>query len=233
MNALARRLIAMPLQNRVDPYGSLHAVAERGAWMGNRGVLHDENGRIVVPWRLKRWITCVLSFRGRQRKVFAPRRYSELFFLDEATSFSAGHRPCAECRRERYDEFRASWIEANSNHAAGRRVGADDIDSVLHAQRAIRGGGKKTWQADVAELPPGTLIEHRGRPHLIWNGQPWPWTFAGYENPVAMNLAAGGVDVAVLTPPSIVRVFQSGFRPQVHASAGNDAPSRSMLRTTC
>src|SRR5580765_2402992 len=162
MNALGRLLIAMPLQNRVDPYGRLHAVVERGVWMGNRGILHDERGRIVAPWRLKRWITCVLSFRGRQRNVFAPHRYSELFFLDEATSFSAGHRPCAECRRERYNEFRARWIVANSDHASDRRVGADDIDSVLHAQRANRGGEKKTWQADSAELPPGTLIEYRG-----------------------------------------------------------------------
>jgi len=221
MSTFGRRLIAMPLQNRVDPYGRLHVVTERGAWMGNRGILHDKSGRIVAPWRLKRWITCVLSFRGRQRNVFAPHRYSELFFLDEATSFSAGHRPCAECRRERYNEFRARWIAVNSDHASDRRVGADDIDGVLHAQRAIRGGGKKTWQADAAALPPGTLIEYRGRPQLIWNGKLWPWTFAGYEDPVALNSAVADADITVLTPPSIVRVFQSGFRPQVHASAGN------------
>ena len=103
----------MPLQNRVDPYGKLHAIAARGAWMGNRGILHDDEKRIVAPWRLKRWITCALTFRGRKRQVFAPHRYSELFFLDEATSFAAGHRPCAECRRERYNEFRAAWFEAN------------------------------------------------------------------------------------------------------------------------
>ncbi len=207
----------MPLQNRVDPYGHLNAVAERGAWMGNRGILHDEAGHIVAPWRLKRWITCVLSFRGRQRKVFAPHRYSELFFLDEATSFAAGHRPCAECRRERYNEFRAAWIEANPEHAAGGKVGADKIDSVLHAQRAIRGGGKNTWQARPAELPAGTFVEHRGRPHLIWNGKLWPWTFAGYEDPVPVKAAAARI--TVLTPQSIVRVFQTGFTAQVDASA--------------
>lgn len=209
----------MPLQNRVDPYGCLHAVAERGAWMGNRGILHDEGGRVVAAWRLKRWITCVLSFRGRQRTVFAPHRYSELFFLDEATSFAAGHRPCAECRRERYNEFRGAWIEANADHRADRKIGADDIDGVLHAQRAIRGGGKKTWSAHSAELPAGTFIGHRGLPHLIWNGKLWRWTFAGYEDPVALNAAAA--EVAVLTPQSIVRVFESGFTPQVHASARN------------
>jgi hypothetical protein len=185
--------------------------------MGNRGILHDDEKRIVVPWRLKRWITCTLSFRGRARQVFAPRRYSELFFLDEATSFAAGHRPCAECRRERYNEFRAAWIEANSDGAADRKVGADDMDSVLHAQRAIRGGGKNTWRGRSAALPQGTFIEHVGRAHLTWNGDLWPWTFAGYEDPVPMSAAAG--EVTVLTPQSVVRVFESGLTPQVHASA--------------
>jgi hypothetical protein len=186
--------------------------------MGNRGILHDDEKRIVVPWRLKRWITCALSFRGRKRQVFAPRRYSELFFLDEATSFAAGHRPCAECRRTRYEEFRAAWIEANSNRAALKKVGADDIDNVLHAERAVRGGGKKPWQTDSAALPPGTFIEHRDRAHLFWRDRLWPWTFAGYEDSVSMSTAAA--EVTVLTPQSIVRVLESGFTPQVHPSAG-------------
>lgn len=211
-------LIAMPLQNRIDPYGCLHAVAARGAWMGNRGILHDDEKRIVVPWRLKRWITCALHFRGRKRVVFAPHRYSELFFLDEATAFAAGHRPCAECRRERYDEFRAAWIEINPV-ASDRKPGADDIDRVLHAERAVRGGGKKTWHTRARKLPPGAFVELEGQPHLIWNGKLFPWTFTGYESPVSASVLAE--EVTVLTPPSIVRVFDSGLVPQVHASAGD------------
>jgi hypothetical protein len=207
----------MPLQNRVDPYGKLHAVEARGAWMGNRGILHDDANRVVAPWRLKRWITCALSFRGRQRQVFAPHRYSELFFLDEATSFSAGHRPCAECRRERYNEFRAAWIAANAVGMPNRNPGADDIDAALHSERAVRGGGKRTWQAEPGGLPSGTIIEHGGHPHLILAGKLWPWSFSGYGEPLPANTAAA--QVTVLTPRSIVRVFKTGFRPQVHASA--------------
>jgi len=79
--------------------------------MGNRGVLHDDEKRIVAQWRGKRWITCLLNFRGRKREVFTPGRYSELFFLDEATAYAAGHRPCAECRREDFNRFRAAWVE--------------------------------------------------------------------------------------------------------------------------
>lgn len=90
----------MPRQNRVNPFGEIIATPERGTFMGNRGVLHDEEGRVRRKWKVKRWIVCVLEFRGRKRKVMTPRRYTELFFLDEATALAAGHRPCAECRRE-------------------------------------------------------------------------------------------------------------------------------------
>ena len=77
--------------------------------MGNRGVLHDDESRIRRKWHGKRWIVCVLEFRGRKRKVMTPGRYTELFFLDEATALAAGHRPCAECRRERFNAFRCAW----------------------------------------------------------------------------------------------------------------------------
>ena len=92
----------MSLQNRVDPWGALNAFSARGAWLGNRGILHNEHQQVVVQWRGKAWITCLLDFKGRANTVFAPGAYSQLFFLDEASAFAAGHRPCAECRRHRF-----------------------------------------------------------------------------------------------------------------------------------
>jgi len=207
----------MPLQNRVDPYGQLHAVAARGAWMGNRGILHDDAQKIVAPWRLQRWITCVLSFRGRRRNVFTPHRYSELFFLDEATSFAAGHRPCAECRRERYNEFRAAWIETNPHADMEQAIPAEEIDRVLHTERAIRGGGKRTYLAKLKSLPPGVFVAHEGRAHVVWYGALRPWSFIGYSRPIAVSSISA--EVSVLTPQSIVRIFATGFRPQVHETA--------------
>src|SRR5580658_4307221 len=97
----------MPKQNRVNPFGEIIATPERGTFMGNRGVLHDDQGRIRRKWQGKRWIVCVLEFRGRKRKMMTPSRYTELFFLDEATALAAGHRPCAECRRDRSTLFAA------------------------------------------------------------------------------------------------------------------------------
>lgn len=204
----------MPLQNRVDPYGKLHAVAARGAWIGNRGVLHDEAKRIVAPWRLKRWITCKLRFKDRHRIVFAPRRWSELFFLDEASAFAAGHRPCAECRRDRFNEFRSAWLSANANLLAGNGSRIDEIDKVLHSERVAPDRGKQTYPANLQMLPPGTFVEYRHAPHLLWKGKLWPWSFGGYGAPTKVSAA----EVAVLTPKSIVRVFQAGLLPQVHAS---------------
>ena len=100
----------MPLQNRVDPYGTIFRTPARGTMMGNRGgAIHNGRREIVRPFLSRRWITCVLEFKNRHREVMTPGRYTELFFLDEAVSLAAGHRPCAECRRERYKAFRTAW----------------------------------------------------------------------------------------------------------------------------
>ena len=209
-----------PLQNRVDPFGHLHAVAARGAWMGNRGVLHDAQKRIVVEHRLERWITCVLTFRGRHREVMAPGRYTELFFLDEATSLAAGHRPCAECRRSRYEEFRAAWARAGAGGSGADpesplpRAGA--MDAVLHAERLRPDGGRRTYEAPLSSLPDGAMIERDGRPHLWKRGALAPWSFTGYGVPV---LASPAARVPVLTPRSIVSAIAAGFEPQLHESA--------------
>src|SRR5262249_48279462 len=121
-------------QNRVNPFGDLIAVPDRGTFMGNRGILHDTWGRIRRPWTVKRWLVCVLEFRGRKRTVMTPNRYTELFFLDEATALAAGHRPCAECRHARYIAFRDAWAKGRGR-SRSPRPSADDMDNVLHAER--------------------------------------------------------------------------------------------------
>ena len=206
----------MPYQNRVDPFGQLNAVNDRGAWMGNRGILHDERGQIVAQWRLKRWLICVLNFKERHRQVFTPHRYTELFFLDEATALSAGHRPCAECQRGRYNEFCLAWSEANPELSHGKVLHAEAIDRQLHIERAMRGGGKQSYHADLETLPSGTFVDRSGLACLVWNGKLLPWGFVGYGPPVVTQRN----EIArVLTPRSIVSTFNAGFSPQVHESA--------------
>jgi hypothetical protein len=170
--------------------------------MGNRGRLHDAEKRIVRPWQVRRWITCVLRFKERHRDIFAPNRYSELFFLDEATSLAAGHRPCAECRRKRFEEFR---------DVLGLET-ADEIDRVLHAERIDEAGRKRRYGAALRSLPDGTMVEHQGRPHLVWKGTLRSWSFSGYAPGVEV---APATRVRVLTPRSIVKAIRAGFVPQL------------------
>lgn len=201
----------MPYQNRIDPYGRLHAVNERGSWVGNRGVLINDNRVIVRPFRLQRWITCSLEFKERHRVVFTPKRWTELFFLDEATAMSAGHRPCAECRRERYKAFRTAWLGDNE-----RKIRAEEIDAVMHAERELDQGGKKTFQAGLATLPNGTMIEVEDKPMLVWDSRLWLWSFAGYE--LLKTTIEATTLVTVLTPESSVTALRHGYVPQVHQS---------------
>jgi hypothetical protein len=199
----------MPLQNRVDPWGRLHAVEARGAWMGNRGVLHDDSKKIVAQWRSKAWILCRLQFKRRHRSVFTPGRYSELFFLDEATAFAAGHRPCAECNRERFNDFKRAWLSANSAPSATK---AADIDRVLHEERIAR-----EHEAALQDLPDGVIVERAGIALLVCAGALLPWSFAGYREPIPK--LPGKTAMRVMTPRSIVRALAHGLRAQVDDSA--------------
>jgi len=206
----------MPLQNRVDPWGRLHAVAARGKWLGNRGILHNSRKEIVAPWKTKAWITCRLAWKGRQRTIMTPGSYTELFFLDEATAFAAGHRPCAECRRERFREFKLYWRAANAEMSASLEPSVSVIDNILHVERTLRGGGKVTYEAELGTLPDGTMIEIDGTAYLIWAKRLLQWSFAGYtQGNESYTLQRS---VRALTPASIVRMFHAGFRPEVHES---------------
>src|SRR4051812_33986092 len=147
----------MPRQNRVSPFGEIIATSERGTFMGNRGVLHDGEGRIERAWQSKRWIVCVPAFRGRKRRVMTPGRYTELFFLDEATALAAGHRPCAECRHARFLDFCNAWGQAQRDRRRSARPTAQEIDDRLHAERVAADRSQRTFEAALDGLPDGVF----------------------------------------------------------------------------
>lgn len=164
----------MPRRNRVTPFGEIVAVPERGAFMGNRGVLHDEIGNIRRAWKEKRWIVCLVEFKERRRRVMAPGHYTELFFLDEATGLAAGHRPCAECRRERFEAFRNAW-------PSGCLL-APALDSQLHAERLNPDGSQRRFEANLDDLPDGVFVTRREaveRAYLIWKDHLLVWSPGG------------------------------------------------------
>lgn len=195
----------MPLCNRVSPLGELVADPARGLVYGNRGCLHDVEGRIRRTYQVRRWIACRLEFRGRRRSpLMQPGRFTELFFLDEATALAAGHRPCAECRREDYDRFTVLWQELYEES------GAETIDARLHAERldaATR--GRRLHTVGFDGLPDGAFVLHEGVPKLVLGETLAPWAFGGYGPPESRPSGAA----TLITPPSLAAILRAGWQP--------------------
>jgi hypothetical protein len=206
----------MALTNRVTPDGHIIATRARGTLMGNRGGMMHRLDKTLGPrqWVGKAWITCRLSFKGRWREVMGPNSYTELFFLDEATSFAAGHRPCYECRRQDAISFAELWAEAHGQ--GGGRAKAGDIDTVLHGERLTRGSQKATFEAEVGNLPTGAFVRWTNGAYLVIGGRLFRWSPEGYT--AALEVAPELV-VDVLTPRSTLAVFQAGYDADVHESA--------------
>lgn len=202
----------MPLQNRVDPWGELFADPARGTLMGNRGGrLHD--GRMLTRrrWVNRAWICCVLDFNARHRKVWGD-SYTELFFLDEVTALSAGHRPCFECRRKDALGFADHWRQARGLPGRPR---AAEMDIALHAER-LEDSAKRRHRLPFAHLPDGAMVVWQNNAAAVRGDALLRWTPEGYVFP-ARRPRTGDADV--LTPPSIVGVLREGYAPRWHASA--------------
>ncbi|MGA2291320.1 hypothetical protein [Bradyrhizobium sp.] len=203
----------MPLQNRVTPTGDIIAIPHRGLFTGNRGIIHDPRTKtlLVRRWASQAWLACVCEFRGRRREVMARRSWTELFFLDEATALSAGHRPCFFCRREDALRFRAAWEEGNRV----TKVRAAEIDAVLHRER-LSGGKKRLHPLPLPwrDLPDGAMLQQDGESFLVMQRQALQWSPAGYlETENAIDNAM------LLTPPSTLRALSAGYKPVLHPSA--------------
>ena len=201
------------LQNRVNPYGEIIETKARGSWMGNRGLLHNPEQHIIRPYKLKAWITCLLEFKGRYREIMTPNLYTELFFLDEATAFAAGHRPCFECRREDSNRFKAYWLKGNPAYNFSLKTSINAIDKILHQERMNEDGSKKMYKTNAGSLPDGTFISINKSPYLIINRHMYLWTPAGYTKKQTLPVDD---EVNVLTPKSIVNAFYAGYVPQMN-----------------
>jgi hypothetical protein len=200
------------LQNRVDPFGNIIMTKARGAWMGNRGILHNDEQEVLRPYKLNAWITCKLDFKGRRREVMAPKRYTELFFLDEATSFAAGHRPCFECRRNDYNRFKTLWLKGNPQYNFDEKTTIKEIDDILHQERMDDNNTKVTYEENIDAIPNGTFVLIDNKPYLVFGKNIYLWTPFGYEKGMALPNVE---KLTVLTPRSIVNTFRAGYLPQI------------------
>ncbi|EKF20660.1 hypothetical protein [Nitratireductor pacificus] len=208
----------MPLQNRVDPFGEIHAVQARGLFTGNRGVIHDPATKTLLKrrWTTRAWIVCVCAFKGRRRAVMgrnAPSGgagWTELFFLDEVTALAAGHRPCFYCRRAAARDFMDRFATA----AGLRAPKVADLDGRLHAERRATGAQGRSISGEAARsLPDGAMVAQDDAAYAIRDGKALAWRFDGYE---AASLPAA---VTVLTPRTTLNVLAAGYRPVWHESA--------------
>jgi len=201
-----------PARNRVTPAGDIVAIQLRGAWTGNRGILHS--GRKIVRFHASDlWITCALEFRGRRHEQWLPHHYTFLFFHDEAVSLAAGHRPCAECRRESYNAYRTAW-------AQGRGVdvpSAKQMNQQLHGERIVRGTHRRRiHKLPWAELPDGAFVLLDTSPAVVIGDQLTVWTHEGYRDKQARPPRG---TASVITPPSSIAALRAGYRVQIDPSA--------------
>ena len=203
----------MPLQNRVTPTGEIIATPHRGLFTGNRGIIHDPVTKTLLKkrWSSPAWITCVCEFRDWRRKVMGGRSWTELFFLDEATAFAAGHRPCFFCRRDDANRFRTAWEKGNGV----TDVRAREMDAVLHRERLERGMKRlHPLPVSVSELPDGAMVQQGEESFMILQGKALQWSMAGYRE------TDGAIENALLlTPLSTLRALGAGYRPVLHPSA--------------
>lgn len=206
---------AMPLQNRVMPDGEIIAHPARGTLMGNRGGAFHRDDQTLGKrrWASRQWIACLLSFKNRHREVMQPRRYTELFFLDEATALAAGHRPCFECRRGDALAFAELWAQSRGHT---ERASAGAMDRILHEERLTAHNHKRTFRVALATLPPGAMVRWQGRAALVAGTTLRMWTPEGYAEEAR---PAPATILDVLTPRSMVEVIGRGYAPMLHETA--------------
>lgn len=220
----------MPLRNRVDPFGEIHAVPERGLFLGNRGIIHDPETKTLLRkrWTLPAWIICECAYRGRRRTPMGRNRpggpgeaakagWTELFFLDEVTALAAGHRPCFFCRRERAADFVGRF---------GRAFGIGEprapmVDTKLHRERLASGGRPPAIAArDLPGLPDGAMVADGGKAYAVRQGKALPWSFGGYAPGIGFDDFSGR-PLRLLTPVTTATVLRHGYRPAWHPTAAN------------
>ncbi|MBN9217347.1 MAG: hypothetical protein J0I79_05290 [Mesorhizobium sp.] len=213
----------MPLQNRVDPFGAIHAVPERGLFTGNRGIIHDPATKTLLKkrWALQAWIICVCQFRNVRREPMGRNRpggkagWTELFFLDEVTALAAGHRPCFFCQRERAKEFVGRFGQAFG--IAEPR--APQVDKRLHRERLASGDKPQGVTKDeLSLLPDGAMVADGGNAYALRGGKASAWSFAGYGPPFRLDQFEDK-PLVVLTPQTTLGVLRHGFQPVWHPSA--------------
>jgi hypothetical protein len=200
------------MRNRVTPLGDIVAVPLRGAWLGNRGILHE--GTDVVRFhRSSLWIICTLRHKDWRLPQWQPHHFTVLFFHDEVVAMAAGHRPCALCRRADYNAYRAAWVDA----LGGPVPKAWQMDRRLHGERIYRGTHRRRFHpVPWRSVPSGAFVRRDGEPYLVLDDAVMHWSTQGYGRRRPRPRSG---DVELITPPASVAALRAGYRPQIDPAA--------------
>ena len=189
----------------IDPMGHRCPTNARGGWTGNRGILNVGNRRRA--WATRAWLTCALDYFPVEGTDV---RYTRLFFLDEASAFAVGHRPCARCRRADFNKDRDAVAEGLGLAA---RPSAQDLDARLHVARVSPNGAQQTSWNPVDDLPVGTFVKTAEGAVLIAPAGLFAWSSDGYREVGAIARLENTVEV--LTPAPTLAAFRAGYVPQM------------------
>ena len=215
---LGPRLSMSPARNRVTPLGDIVAIPLRGAWTGNRGILH--RGREIVRFHASDlWITCALEFR--------------------AAGTSSGSRTtspgCTSTTRR--SRSRPVIVPAPSAGATpttpigppgrdalgGAEPSAKKINRRLHGERIFRGSHRRrSHELDWAGLPDGVFVPSTARPRLVLGARASrvdPGRLGGRRRRPRRGTAT------VITPPATVAALRTGY--PVHVEKLPTAPTPS------
>jgi hypothetical protein len=203
-----------PAPNRVTPFGDIQAIALRGAFTGNRGIVHSGPNNITRFHAHNSWVTCALEFRGRWNEQWIPHRLTWLYFHDEAVSMAAGHRPCNECRHSSYVAYRRAWADGLGVEPPT----AKEMNRRLHGERLVRGTHtRKFHHADWSDLPTGAFVRLAdGHPAVVVGERIVEWTSQGYR---AQRPRPSHGPTTLITPPSTVAVLRAGYPVQIDDAA--------------
>ena len=221
----------MPLQNRVDPFGEIHAVecARHVHGQPRRHPRPRHQDLLRRRWTTKAWIICSCEYKGTAARADGPQRARRQRRLDRTVLPRRGdgarrRPPALLLLPARGGEGIRRAASARPSASPSRR--SPEIDARLHAERLASGGN-----ADQRSTADGIASAARRRDGLrrrpgatpCASGRRCAWTFRGlWRAPCELGDARRSDAMRLITPPTTLAVLEG----RLPAGLASDDPGR-------